>query len=167
MYFSTTLAPLPPPCRRPRAPSRSGVATLALAPFLTPPLLPLLCGWFGSIVQWNLVRKCGQCKLHRWIRYPRVAAEQSSAAAAPGQWGSEAMGRNLEFYSRVLEWNSRFRPIASLPHCPGAAAAEDRSAATRGYLIHNCLRLPISSDHCISKMCEKRRKCKSEVETEK
>ena len=49
------------------------------------------------------------------------------------------MGQNLEFHSRVLEWNSRFRPIASLPHCPGAAAAEDRSAATRGYLNHNSM----------------------------
>ena len=44
------------------------------------------------------------------------------------------MGQNLEFYSRVLEWNSRFLPKASLPHCPGAAAANDHSADSRGYL---------------------------------
>ena len=49
------------------------------------------------------------------------------------------MGPNLEFIIRVLEWNSRFLPKASLPHCPVAAAADNCSAATRAYLNHNCL----------------------------
>ena len=47
-------------------------------------------------------------------RGPAAAAAALSAAAALGQWGSEATGRNLEFYSRVLDESSS----SSLPGLP-------------------------------------------------
>ena len=49
------------------------------------------------------------------------------------------MGQNMEFYSPVLEWNSRFLAKASLPHCPGAAAADGAAAAAVGPLKRICV----------------------------
>ena len=48
-------------------------------------------------------------------------------------------GNDDDDSSRTHEWNSRFRPIASLPHCPGAAAAKVSAAAAAGPLVQACL----------------------------
>ena len=44
-------------------------------------------------------------------------------------------GNDDDDSSRTCEGNSRFWPIASLPHCPGAGAAEVAAVAAAGHLI--------------------------------
>ena len=113
---------------------------------------PILLAWGSTFIasiiqnnrekfvalQWRQIAKYKLTPDQGCLRGPAAAAAALSAAAAPGQWGSEAMGQNLEFYSRVLEWNSQFLPKASLPHCPGAAAAADDAAAAAAGPLNQC-----------------------------